>query len=274
VSDNVFRFRPPAMGQTLLFLDDRPAVRVPVKFQATMPPKLQPREWCLYDGYIYFAVELAKLPADYKLTYASLPTGITLYHVDHVVIKDLTIQGFRADGITAQNTARWVILTKVTTSNNSHSGISVGAASQVELDSCTLSGNTAAQLLTLPYSETHVYDSELPGKSSPGWVDQGGHVFLADKAVRGGLDNIKREDAKRKNFPKNTSAEKKPDGDLNLEGDKKLDGDEKQAEQKPSDEKKPGDKKAVEKMPDDDTMFDGNKAKKDAKEPEPQGQTP
>ena len=43
-------FSSAAMGFQQLFLDDRPAARVPVGHAAGSPPKLQPRQWCLFRG--------------------------------------------------------------------------------------------------------------------------------------------------------------------------------------------------------------------------------
>ena len=192
--DNRFRFRPPRMGSSQLFLDDRPAVRVSVAAAADTPPKLEPRQWCAHEGYIYFGVELSKLPSDYRLSYASLPTGITLYHVQNVVIKDLTVQGFQTDGIDAQNSAEHVVLDQVICRNNGRNGITVGGASQVEIRSCKVSGNGASQLLTLPYCEVHLIKSELPGDSAPAWKDEGGRVYLGDRPIRGGLETIRKEE--------------------------------------------------------------------------------
>lgn len=113
-----FCFRPPRMGYPQLFLDDRPAVRVLVGRGVLDPPELQPRQWCSLAGQIYFCVEPTKLPADYRLSYASLQTGITLLHVDCVVIADLTVQGFQVDGINLFNsigTCRWWVSRAVAT---------------------------------------------------------------------------------------------------------------------------------------------------------------
>lgn len=209
--DNVFRFRPPKMGGCQLFLDGRPAARVSVKPTADTPPDLDPRQWCAFEGHVYFGVELAKLPSDYKLTYASLSTGITLYHVEHVVIKDLTVQGFQIDGIQAQNSARRVTLDGVTCINNGRNGVTIGGASQVELRSCKIHGNGIAQLLTLPYSEAHIYTSQLLGDTAPAWVDQGGRIYLVDKQVHGGLETLQQEAAKPK--PKAKPEDEKPQAD-------------------------------------------------------------
>jgi hypothetical protein len=194
--ENIFSFSPQRMGSQALFLGIRPAVRVPTSQVTPRVPKLAPRQWCLFEGSIYFAVAPNKLPPDYALSYAKLPTGITLYHVEHVLIKDLTVQGFQVDGISAQNSARRVSLREVTCSNNGHAGLVVGGASQLEIDGCQLNGNAVAQALTLPYSEFHIYRSELRGDAAPAWLDQGGRVYLGQKRVQGGMDAIKRADVK------------------------------------------------------------------------------
>lgn len=184
----VFRFRPPRMGDQQLFLDDRPPVRVPVSRMFDTPPKLQPLEWCLHQGQILFCVEADKLPKDYNLSYARQQTGITLFHVRHVAIVNLTVQGFRLDGINAHNSAGGVYLGGVTSRGNGRSGITVGGASKVEIGVSVLGSNGRAQLLTLPYSETLVRNSQLFSKTAPAWVDQGGRTYIDGKQLKGGLD--------------------------------------------------------------------------------------
>jgi hypothetical protein len=185
---NVFRFRPSHAGYQQLFLEDRPAVRVPVGRLAGGPPQLEPRQWCLVDGEIYFCVEPTKLPRDYALTYAQGETGITLYYVSDVGILDITVQGFRVDGISAPNSARNIIFRGVTCRGNGRSGITVGGASIAEVEACLLGNNGYAQLLTLPWSETHVGNSRLLSNTAPAWIDQGGQMFVDHQRVEGGID--------------------------------------------------------------------------------------
>ena len=186
----VFRFRPPGLEHQQLFLDDRPAMRVVISRLAGTPPELEDLQWCLHEGYIYFRVEPLKLPEDYALTYADKRVGITLFHVDQVAILDLTVQGFQLDGVNAANTARNIYLAGVTCRGNGRSGITVGGASLVALDAALLGNNGQAQLLTLPFSETHVYNSELLSNTAPAWVDQGGRFYLEGKRITGGLDEL------------------------------------------------------------------------------------
>ncbi|MGA2069208.1 MAG: right-handed parallel beta-helix repeat-containing protein [Thermoguttaceae bacterium] len=208
--DNRFRFRPPRIEFYQLFLDSRPAVRVFAPAASDSPPKLQPRQWCAHQGAIYFAVEPSKLPADYALRYACLPTGITLYHVDYVVIRDLTIQGFQIDGLSAANTARRITLKAVTSTGNGRSGLAVGGASQVDVDGCLLRGNGTAQLLTLPYSEVHLRGSRLPGDTAAGWVDQGGRVYLEKQQIRGGREAIQPQEPAKVPAPKDAAEGRAP----------------------------------------------------------------
>ena len=160
----VYRFRPPRMGYQQLFIDGRPAVRVPVGHLAGSPPKLQPRQWCVFEGDIFFRAEKDKTPADYPLSYAALPVGITLYQVDHVGISDLTVQGFQLDGINALSDARNVRLSGVTCRGNGRYGLAVGGASQVEIDSCLLENNGTAGLFTAPYSRDDHFPQPPAGR--------------------------------------------------------------------------------------------------------------
>ncbi len=184
----VFRFRPPRMAHQQLFLDDRPAVRVAASRSSGSPPKLEPLEWCLHGGFIYFCVEENKLPDDYRLSYAHLQTGITLFHVEGVGIVNLTVQGFQLDGINAHNSARDVYLGGVTSRGNGRSGITVGGASQVQIDVSVVGNNGSAQILTLPYSRTSVRNSDVFSNTAPAWVDRGGRVWINDRPVEGGID--------------------------------------------------------------------------------------
>lgn len=186
----VFRFKPTQMGDQRLFLAGRPAVQVFAAKLQQSPPKMDPLEWCEIEGVIYFCAEPDRRPEDYDLSYASLPTGITLYHVQHVAIVDLIVQGFHVDGISAANSARDVYIAGATCRGNGRAGVSVGGASTVVLSACLIGDNGKAQLLTLPQSETQLVRSELVGNTAPGWVDRGGRVYRDGQAIEGGLDKL------------------------------------------------------------------------------------
>ena len=186
----IYRFQPRRLRHQQLFLDDRPAVRVHAVQSDQAPPQLKPQQWCLFRGYIYFSAEADKRPQDYKLTYSKEQTGITLSHVHYVAIVDLTVQGFSLDGVSAATGARKVDLLRMTCRGNGRSGISVGGASSITIEQCLVGDNGEAQLLTFPFSETRITDSQFLPKSAPAWVDQGGRVFIDGLPVEGGLEKI------------------------------------------------------------------------------------
>jgi hypothetical protein len=185
----VFRFRPPRSENQQLFLDDRPAPRVIVSHLAGAPPKLEPGQWCRLGGYLYFCVEQTKLPEDYRLSYSALDTGITLVAVTKAAISDLTIQGFRLDGIDAVNAAHDVVISRVVCRGNGRSGIAVGAASLAALESISAGDNGLAQVLALPMSEIHLEHCQLLSNTAPGLVDRGGKVYVDGKRIVGGIDS-------------------------------------------------------------------------------------
>ncbi len=98
---DIFCFRPRTLTQAVLFFQGRSIAPLPLARGTAFPPRLEPMQWCALEGAIYFAVGRTKLPADYRLSYAELPTGVSLYRVRQVVIRNLAIRGFQADGVSA-----------------------------------------------------------------------------------------------------------------------------------------------------------------------------
>lgn len=188
VYESVFRFRPYHLVHQQLFLNNLPVPRIVCSHPDTAPPELEPLEWCLNRGYIYFRAEPFKRPEDYALTVASRQVGITLFHVQNVAIVDLKIQGFQLDAVNAHNSARDIALLRVTCRGNGRAGIAVGGASVVNIESSLAGNNGEAQLLTGPYSETFVRQSNLLSNTAPAWLDRGGVVILDGNEIKGGID--------------------------------------------------------------------------------------
>jgi hypothetical protein len=189
--DNIFRFRPKRLIHAVLFAHGRSIAPLPLPQTAAYPPRLEPMQWCVLEGAIYFAVERGKLPPDYKLRYAELTTGITLYEVRQIVLRNLAVQGFQADGVAAAVGARDVTLENVTCTANGQSGVCAGGGAQLALSACKLFGNGKAQLMTLDNSEVHLLSSELTNDTARGWVDRGGRVYRGPQRIEGGRKEIK-----------------------------------------------------------------------------------
>jgi hypothetical protein len=169
-ASDVFRFQPERKAYQQLFLNGYPVPRVEPAAGDTRLPRLEPQQWALVDGWIYFCVEPGKLPQDYLLTYAKLSVGITLYKVDDVLIHNLTVQGFQLDGINFHDATGPCRLIDVTAWNNGRSGVAVVGASTAELHSCWLGANGLSQLLIVDYSTCDLIHTAVVGGAATKWI--------------------------------------------------------------------------------------------------------
>ncbi len=172
---DTFSLRPRLMAHQQLFLADKIAQRVPVKAGAR--PKLEPLQWCLLEGKIYFRCEPGHIPSSYRPACCGLQTGITLYEVHDLVISNLTVRGFQLDGVNAHDTARRIDLINVTSVDNGRSGFSIGGASRVRLDGCNAGGNGVAQVRTEGFSITQILGGKYDEATAPALVSTSGKVL-------------------------------------------------------------------------------------------------
>lgn len=177
--EHVFRYQPPRTAFQVLYLDGKPAQRrKPTKDQKL--PDLKPLEWCLLGQHIYFCVEPDRLPQSYDLTYGALRVGITLYEVRYVAVSDLVIQGFQLDGVNAHDGAFHAELVGLNCRGNGRSGISIGGASRVKVQSCLVGNNFVAQVRTEGFSHTQLVHCDLLDNTAPKIVRDGGKVDVTD----------------------------------------------------------------------------------------------
>ncbi len=175
-SRSVFAYRPARLGHQQLFLAGRPARRHPTPKESIKPPPLAPLEWCFWRGKILLRVEEGRLPEMYDASCCGLQTGITLYYVDDVLIRNLLVQGFAQDGIAAHDVVRNTRLEAITCCDNGMSGVSVRGASRIELDGCRLFGNGKSQLRIEDYAHCWLYRCQLPSDTAPAMQRLGGEV--------------------------------------------------------------------------------------------------
>jgi hypothetical protein len=174
--DDVFRFQPEQLGTLRLFHQGKPLEQVDPPSELRDGEAIEPLQWFMADGLVYLRVEPGKSIKDYNLSISDIATGLTLVHVRHVRIEQLTIQGFRIDGLHAVNSAAEVVLDEVVARGNGRAGVVSGPASKLILGYCTLGGNGGAQLLTRPDSETILYECQVFEDAAPGIVEKGGKV--------------------------------------------------------------------------------------------------
>ncbi len=176
-TERIFRFAPELKSFQQLYLDGVPLIQRQTTDGGPLPD-LQPLEWCLFRGAIYFRPEDTLLPSEYALEYAVHPVGITLYEVRHVVVSNLIVQGFHLDGVNAHDNAFEITLSGLNCRGNGRSGISVGGASRVKIDACLAGNNGVAQVRTEGFSQTVIANSDLIGNTAPPLVQEGGDVVI------------------------------------------------------------------------------------------------
>jgi hypothetical protein len=177
---DVFRFQPGPKQFQELFLDGVPAERHPVAGGASGVPAIEPKEWALVDGWIYFRVEPGRLPQNYALSYACLQTGITLFKVADVVIRDLIVQGYAIDGINCHDAVGHTSLVDCTCRGNGRSGIAVVGTSTVNLQSCLIGDNGQFQLLLQDYALCNLRETDILGNTAPKWIIRNAAKLLID----------------------------------------------------------------------------------------------
>jgi len=176
VGGDVFRFAPELKSHQILTLDGQRAVRVPAAGGGKAIPQLAPLEWCLQEGYIYLRVRPGQIPQQYYPAFAGLQTGITVYEVRDVVIRNVVVRGFALDGVNAHDNAFNLVLDGVVSQDNGRSGFSIGGASQARLERCQAVNNFVAQLRTEGYSHTRLVDCTLDDAAAPAIQSDGGEV--------------------------------------------------------------------------------------------------
>jgi hypothetical protein len=172
--NDTYSIRPRLMAYQQLFLAGKAAQRAPVT--GSTRPKLEPLQWCLWEGKIFFRCETNHIPSSYGPACCGLQTGITLYQVHDLVISNLTIRGFQLDGVNAHDTARRVDFLDVASLDNGRSGFSIGGASRVRLDACQAAGNGVAQVRGEGYSLARIVGGKLDEATAPAVVSDGGSV--------------------------------------------------------------------------------------------------
>jgi len=176
LSDDVFSCRPARLGQQQLFLDGRAARQRPAVRESANPPTLAPLEWCFWRGQILFRVEPGRMPGDYLPSCCGLQTGITLYYVHDVLIRDLVVRGFSVDGVAVNDVVREARLERVACQDNGLAGFSARGASWIELDACSAAGNGQAQLRVEEFARVWAFGCRLTADTAPAVLREGGEL--------------------------------------------------------------------------------------------------
>lgn len=138
--DGLWRFKPLRKGYYLLVRDGKVVVEQPSIRKISL---MKPTEgtWAACEGSIYYQARDTEIPPTNDYSFAVETTGISLYSVRHVRIRNLTIKHFRVDGIGAHDLAKDIVLENVTCVENGRSGISVAGSSDVRIQNSRIVDN-------------------------------------------------------------------------------------------------------------------------------------
>ena len=166
----------------ILFLDGIPALRAPSLGPLRQEKDLPVKGWRLETGSLVFRPEHNRLPLDYKPSIAKHPTGVTLYKVNDVIVRDLTVQGYQIDGIQAHDAGTFqpIVIAGCTARGNGRSGIAVVGASAVAIDGCLVGDNGESQLLVSGPADSSVSNSRLLDNTGPMATILGGGTLKVD----------------------------------------------------------------------------------------------
>jgi hypothetical protein len=173
VKQDLFRARCVIKSHQVVFLSGNPAERLVARSTSRSAPILSAGQYLLNDGYLYFRVDSGKIPDSYEPSWAGLTTGLTLYDVHDVIVKNLVVQGFAYDGVNAHDNVRQVRLENVTCRDNGRSGITIAGASRVMLDRCVAERNHVAQLRVEPFAAAELRDCRFDLKTAPAMEREG-----------------------------------------------------------------------------------------------------
>lgn len=177
VAEGLYEYQrtPPGFGLMLIKGDRLQRIS---KLEATQASfRLEPMQWTRVGGRFLFRPEPNRSATEYDIEMTTQTAGISLYDVDNVVIRDLTVRGYRIDGINAHDRATGVRLINVTCLENGRSGVSVGGASRVRIEASRLSENGEAQVRTEGQGELTVEGVKVGTKSAPASVRAGGRII-------------------------------------------------------------------------------------------------
>lgn len=145
VGGDVWQLEPTPPGYGLLVHGGRPLRKIETTAGGDLDG-LEPLSWTRVGPLIYFRPEANRGPFDYPLEVTEQTTGITLYDVRDVVIRDLVVRGYRLDGINAHDRVRDATILGVASRQNGRSGITVAGASHVTIGATLCEQNGVAQL--------------------------------------------------------------------------------------------------------------------------------
>lgn len=160
VGDDIWQLAKTPPGYGLLTVEGEALTKLAIS-TGTSLSELTPLSWTRVGPHIYFRGERNRGPFDYSLEISDQTTGITLYDVQNVVIRDLNVRGFRIDGMNAHDRVYGAVLLNVRSFQNGRSGITVAGASEMTIRQSTAEQNGVSQLRVEGRGAARLVDTKL-----------------------------------------------------------------------------------------------------------------
>ena len=159
--DDVWSFEPIHKGHYLLLRDGRQLERVDVGSSFEQPVGLPKGKFTVYRGRVFYKPGRGEDIRNHSFDLAQRTTGVSLYGVRNVVIRDLNVEHFRVDGLNAHSLCRDVLVSNLTSTRNGRSGLTVAGSSSIVFRRCTVRENLVNSLRIMERGQADVQDSEL-----------------------------------------------------------------------------------------------------------------
>jgi len=176
IGNDVFELKVPSPGYVkILAAPDQPIPEN--RGHVSNLGSLKPFQYARSSGTVYFKARRGDRPVAYGLRVSSEQTGLTLYDVSNIVIRDLKVDGYRLDGINCHDLVENVTLENVTLTNNGRSGLSIGGASRVQCVDSSASGNGESQVRTEGQSTLELFNVKVVAGDAKAIDRAGGQVI-------------------------------------------------------------------------------------------------
>jgi hypothetical protein len=163
---NIWSFEPPKKGYYQLFRDDQSVEQFGVLRDRYSVAGLKVGQYAVFQGRVFYRTGKGEDPRLMNFMMPQMTTGISLYGVRNVIVQDINVEHFRIDGLNAHDLCRNVLIRKVSSAQNSRSGMTVAGSSRVVLRNCEVKGNGANSLRIQERGEADVQDCKLDVEAS------------------------------------------------------------------------------------------------------------
>ena len=159
LGDGLWRFEPWKKGWYRLYRGEEtlPEVASERGSRAELPAG----HWTVWRGAIYYQVLPDEIPANEPFRIATREAGIFLYHVHHVIIRDLTIRRYHLDGINAHDQAGPVVLEGVRSVENARGGVFIGGTSQLSIRGGQIQDNRVAPIIVQELGRVEINETDI-----------------------------------------------------------------------------------------------------------------